>query len=74
MSSNDTSTADNTNATSMNTTIMIITNVVTLALFIMSELIPFLHPPETGVVQGLMVACNLIKAGITPPLKASGEL
>lgn len=62
----DNSTIYNTYATQMNTDIMLITSVVSSALFILSEVIPFLSPPQKGVCQ----VCVAVGQGIVSSLGA----
>ena len=37
-----------------NNTVLIISNIISAALFILSEIIPFLNPPQKGVCQQML--------------------
>ena len=53
------------------TTMLVIGNVTTLILFILSESLPFLHPPHTGVVQA---SIHFLQGAMESIKKAPSEL
>jgi len=58
----------NTSATVANTDIMLVTSIISTALFILSEIIPYLSPPQKGVCQ----CVAQVGAGMLASLKALG--